>query len=692
MMSIITKVVLLSLVICIAAPAATQTLVPQEDGGNIIPIDEQLPFPENYDLALKFMKKQQAINQQAAAYYYGQQALRFARNNKDEPLIIEAIQAIARFHQTQGQYDRADSLYLQGLAYVTQPLQKASLYLDRVGIGARTRNWQETPAHLQKARELIGQDTLSPTMANYHFRAGVYEFEAKQNMVEALVHYQQAKKIKGITTRARTSINNNLGIIYGAVNDFEKAYSLNEENLKIAIEEKDLMGELFSYYGLAFSAGMLDDDTSLMHYCQKAIDLHNTTGISTAFGYVYSLMGEYYMNQNQLDSANFYLQKGIAISKEQGENKELVDCYQGMMKLHSLKNEDVIAIEYGELGLQLGTRVDHEIEEPLAALYEKRGNYQRAYALLRKSWTKQAELDQSKTNISLMAKLLEGRFEQERTQQALEHQQTLTKQRFTLVTSALALLIFLTLLMLFLQARSRRKLQKLNRSLTESNDALMQFAYITSHDLKEPVRNITSFSGLLKRRLAERGITTEETDFLNFITSNAVVLKEIVDSLQVFTKISFGELEHEAVALKEVFQTVENNLQQFILETNGRLTFHNPQQIKKIFFTRPMLVLVLQNLIQNGFKYNESDHPEVTVHVATGTKGKTFFQVNDNGIGIEEEYFERIFTPFKTLTNKSITQSSGLGLSICKTILERYGGSIHVASDGKNGSTFSFWI
>ena len=105
-----------------------------------------------------------------------------------------------------------------------------------------------------------------------------------------------------------------------------------------------------------------------------------------------------------------------------------------------------------------------------------------------------------------------------------------------------------------------------------------------------------------------------------------------------------------------------------------------------------MLVLVLQNLIQNGFKYNESDHPEVTVHVATGTKGKTFFQVNDNGIGIEEEYFERIFTPFKTLTNKSITQSSGLGLSICKTILERYGGSIHVASDGKNGSTFSFWI
>lgn len=678
-------------VFCMVLPLAGQIVVPQE-GGSIVPIDAQLSFPENYDLALSLMKEKQAGNQQEAAFYYGQQALSLARDQKDEARMLEATQNIARFYQNQGEYEYADSVYQQGLSYLKLPLQQAELYLDRASLGARTRNWDNTDYFLQKARQLIGDDTLSTTMASYHFRAGVYEFEAKQNMVEALVHYQQAKKIEGVSNRILTSINNNLAIIYGVVNDFEKAHSLNEENLRFAIEDNNPTGQLFAYYGLAFSSGMMEDDASLYTYCQRAIELHNTTGISTAFGYIYSLLGEYFMTLNQLDSAEYYLQKSIIISKEQGENKELVDAYQGMMHLYTLKGDDAIAIEYGEKGLELGTRVDHDIEEPLAALYEKQGNYERAYLLLRRSWTKQAELDQGKANISLMAKLLEERFEQERNQQAFAHQQTLTHQRFTLVTSGFALIIFLTLLILLLQAHSRRKLQVVNNSLTESNDALKQFAYITSHDLKEPVRNITSFSGLLKRRLANRETTTEETEFLNFITSNAAVLKEIVDSLQVFTKISFGELEHEAVTLTEVFQTVENNLQQFIQETNGQLTFHNPQQIEKVFFTRPMLILVLQNLVQNGFKYNESEHPKVTVRVTSSNKGKTLFQVEDNGIGIEEEYFERIFTPFKTLKNKSITQSSGLGLSICKTILERYGGNITVASDGKTGSTFSFWI
>ena len=104
-----------------------------------------------------------------------------------------------------------------------------------------------------------------------------------------------------------------------------------------------------------------------------------------------------------------------------------------------------------------------------------------------------------------------------------------------------------------------------------------------------------------------------------------------------------------------------------------------------------MLILVLQNLIQNGFKYNESESPTVEVHVEP-SGGKTLFTVKDNGVGIEPAYFDRIFSPFKTLMNKSITQSSGLGLSICKNILERYDGRIWVDSDGENGSVFSFVI
>lgn len=669
-----------------------QTFVPEENGLSIVSIDPNLSFPANYDQALDLLKESQLNNEQANALYYGQFALQLAKKNNDDNRSLRAIQNIARVYTNHGEYHTADSLYSFGLEQVIKPHNQAILYLNKAGLGTRTRDWGDTEMLLSKARELIGNDTLNKAMATYHFQTGVYEFEAKQNMVQSLVHYQEAKKIKAIEKRLIPIVNNNLSIIYSAVNDFEKARALNLENLAIALKSKDTNGELFAYYGLAFNAGMMEDDDGLLKYCQKAINLHQQTGVSTAFGYIYSLLGEYYIKHNQLDSAAFYLTKGVEISQAQGENKELVDCYQGLMNLYSAKNEDGLAIQYGEAGLDLGTRVDHNIEAPLAALYEKQGKYERAYELLHSSWQQQMMLKQNSSNVALMARLLEDRFEQERAQQSLKHQQTLSKQRNTLLVCALSTVIFLSFLIVFLQARSRNKLQELNNSLTESNEALRQFAYITSHDLKEPVRNITSFSGLLKRRLSKRENTEEENDFLNFITSNALVLKEIVDSLQIFTKISFGELQHENVPLCEVFETVENNLQQTIREVNGQLTIHNPEHVTKISFARHMLILVLQNLIQNGFKYNESNPPQVVVNVEPQAKGGVLFRVKDNGVGIEEEYFERIFTPFKTLKNKSVTQSSGLGLSICKTILERYGSSIHVSSDGQNGSTFSFVI
>ncbi len=242
-----------------------------------------------------------------------------------------------------------------------------------------------------------------------------------------------------------------------------------------------------------------------------------------------------------------------------------------------------------------------------------------------------------------------------------------------------------------MQYRSRKKLEKLNTSLEERNAVLQQFAYITSHDLKEPIRNITSFSGLLNREIHTLENLNAGKDYLEYITSNAKVLNEIVGSLEIFTKVSFGDLEREAVSIKEVIDTVRDNLQQIIEEKNGTLAYTNPNQVKKVLFSRPMLILVLQNLIQNGFKYNHQQHPKVKVTVKP-QGAKTLFMVADNGMGIEKAYFDRIFSPFKTLENKSVTQSSGLGLSICKNIVDRYGGQIWVTSDGKTGSTFSFVV
>lgn len=404
--------ILLLLFLPIASPLNGQPSTPEENTSLVATLDPDLSFPDNYDQALRLMNENQAAHQQAAAHYYGEFALQLAQKNKDEKRILEVLQNIARHYLNHGQYPTADSLYDWGLSMMDDPQHQAILYLDKVGLGVRTRNWGDAEELLQKARKLIGNDTLSRAMANYHFRAGVYEYEAKQNIVEALVHYQEAKEINSKEQSLVTVINNNLAIIYGAVKDFEKSRALNLENLAIAQQQEDVKAELFAYYGLAYSAGMMDDNEALLKYCQKAINLHHTTGVSMAFGYVYSLLGEYYIAKSQLDSAEYYLTKGIALSKKQGENKELVDCYQAMMNFHTVKKEDDLAIEYGELGLTLGTRVDHNIEAPLSELYEKQGNYERAYALLHRSWSKQLIQNQNKSNAALMAKLLEDRYTQ----------------------------------------------------------------------------------------------------------------------------------------------------------------------------------------------------------------------------------------------------------------------------------------
>ena len=121
------------------------------------------------------------------------------------------------------------------------------------------------------------------------------------------------------------------------------------------------------------------------------------------------------------------------------------------------------------------------------------------------------------------------------------------------------------------------------------------------------------------------------------------------------------------------------------------MEFHNPQSIDVVQFPKELLILILQNIIQNGIKHNRSDSPKLKITVFEQNQ-ETIFKVRDNGIGIDKKFHDQIFVPFKTLQNKYDNQSSGLGLSICKNILENHGGKIWIESDGNLGSSFYFSI
>jgi len=234
--------------------------------------------------------------------------------------------------------------------------------------------------------------------------------------------------------------------------------------------------------------------------------------------------------------------------------------------------------------------------------------------------------------------------------------------------------------------------EKLNNSLIKRNEALTNFSYISSHDLKEPVRNIVSFSELLEENLKTSSDHTKELEFATIIKNSSNTLLEIVRSLKIFSETAFDEeIPLDVFNVTEVFDDLKRNMHQLISSKKAKVEFANSHNIRSVTFSKPMLYLLLQNLIQNALKYNESEQPQVVVDLSES--GENYlFKIEDNGKGIDPEKLEYIFKPFKTLQSKSISQSSGLGLSICKNILDKFNGKIWVDSKVGEGSSFYFTI
>ena len=654
-------------------------------------LNSALSYPDNFDKAFQLMKQQKGKNQPELIMAIGNQALEWAKGKEDNHRIQKLLKWLTQYHITNGAYERADSVCNIGLYLMKPDTSKASFYLFKIRIQLRTFDWVDTDFYFSEARKLIGTDTLTSAMAEYYNVKGLYHIEKDRDWYNALVMLHKAKRIPGLSSTFVSNINQALSIIYLEFDDYERIEKMCLENLEIARQNNSPVNELFIHYALASSAFEQEKFEEAIDVGHNAIHLRQETGMSAAFGWIYYIMGDAFQAMNQLDSADHYFQLGLDISKMQNDGKELIDCLAGMVRLRVKQKKYQEAVDYGEQILELGSFTYQEFENDLAAAYHALGQTHKAYQMLQLRIKREENEEEVGIDMTIFSNLLEQQFQLENEQDKKNYEQQLVTERLNTTIFVLALLLFLGLLGFYQQYNSREKLKKLNHSLTKSNASLQHFAYITSHDLKENIRNIASFSGLLNREIKNREHSQNEEDYLDFISKNTTVLQEIVESLQTYTQISFGNLALEYVSLPDVFASLRQNLNQVLEEKNGQLDIINPDQIEEVVFSRSMLILILQNLVHNGFKYNDSGHPKVVISISRKDE-KTLFKVQDDGKGIKAEYFDYIFSPFKTLENKTITQSSGLGLSICKNILERYDKQIWVESDGENGSAFFFEI
>lgn len=231
------------------------------------------------------------------------------------------------------------------------------------------------------------------------------------------------------------------------------------------------------------------------------------------------------------------------------------------------------------------------------------------------------------------------------------------------------------------------KLQNQKQDLARSNDELQQFAYVASHDLQEPLRMITSYLELLERRY--KGQLDDKADkFIAYAVDGATRMQILINDLLSYSRVGTQGQNYESVDCEKILQNVLRNLRVAIAESNAIIA-HDPLPSLNADVTQ--LTQLFQNLIGNALKFRREDPPQIYVGVKR-TNGKWLFSVRDNGIGIESQYTNRIFVIFQRLHNRTEYSGTGMGLAICKKIVERHGGTLWVESIPGEGSTFYFTL
>ena len=232
--------------------------------------------------------------------------------------------------------------------------------------------------------------------------------------------------------------------------------------------------------------------------------------------------------------------------------------------------------------------------------------------------------------------------------------------------------------------KAKDLLTKINLELNQSNRELEQFAYVASHDLQEPLRMISAFAGLLERKIAH-SLDKEGREYFFYLTDGAKRMQTLINDLLQFSRISTQARPYAKTDLNEVLTQTISDLQIQIEETHAKIT-HDPLPV--ILCDVIQYGRLFQNLIVNAIKYCKN---EPRIHItAVQEEHNWLISIRDNGIGIPSQFTGKIFGLFQRLHQRNEYSGTGIGLAICKKIIDRHGGRIWVESEKDRGSTFFF--
>ncbi len=611
---------------------------------NNIGIGDYYYFNNDFDLAGEFYKY----------------TIDFCNRHNLTQLSNKAQAYNARFLYLDSEYDNAIIEFNRILSQLTEKeLETKGIVLDFLGrclvyIGDFSTAYEKQIEAL-KIYKFLKDDLL---LANIYYGIGNNYFYQGQHDL-SLENFQNAYELyKKLDDEISISqIYGAFGSIYYEQKNYEEALRYNILYYESAKELKDEIVMGWALLNVGSSYEMLNQFDKATSTLSEGLELAKINEDISLEGYILEALAGIFFKEKKYGKALDYIDKSYKIAQGNNDKSNMLDLYKSYADLYSAKFD-----------------------------YENYEIYIDKYINLKDSLFNEESVDRI-SQISEQFKL-----EQIQQQNEINLLKKDKQMQRVLVISSLIILLLLSYLA-YARIRSQREknalLVKKNNEiinqykiLEDSNRDLQNYAKIISHDLKEPLRNISGFSTLLKRKINKSDIGNDEDviEFTDFIINNTNQMNTLLSSLLHYSEITIREVNIEPINVKEEITSILEN-------QNSDFIQHLDINIKTIQFDANQFRELIVQILDNAIKFKNEDKKLQLSIIGNDFSNYSEITINDNGIGIDKAYYESVFVVFKRLNDRATFEGAGVGLAICKKIIEMRGGSISITSEVNNGTT-----
>ena len=573
------------------------------------------------------------------AYQFAQDGLTFLENSgqaKDEHLLVEIYQQLSEVQTWRKEYSQALELSqtLVKLSQRTGNLEKEVMGLKNIAVVCGVKSnykigMQYFLEALDKSEKIGFRKQIAQILVNIGtIYAHLFNYE------EAIKRYQEVLEDYDdiLNDKNRVVIYNNLGNIHYTTEQADVARDYFEKAFKLALEYnfRDMLAHTLAQ--LSRTDLQSGDLERAINYAQKAQDLIDELGNINGRQINLLNLANIQAKQNNLEEAVTITQQGIEAAKVMKDDATEIRGYK------------MLAHFYKELGK-----------------YEEALSYQIIYSKIQEEFAK-VQRNRQFLDLEIRHAIREKQNEIEQLTKENEYQSLLLEKS--------------------------DQIARQNQELIQANEELRQFAYVASHDLKEPLRMIGSYTQIIDRLIGGQ-LNEKQQLYFKYVTDGVTRMNALLDALLKYATVGKSDEELEEIDLNEVGRIGQYNLKVRIEENDAIIKMGNLPTVKG---RKTLMIQLFQNLLGNAIKFRRPNvQPKIQVQ-ATETDTEHIISIADNGIGIAEHNKERVFEIFQRLHQRHEYEGTGIGLAICMKIVQRLGGRLWMESEQGKGTTFFFSV